>query len=92
MFESELMHGGIRVAIEQACGRSAFEKLAQLTLTRVVELQPGEGISFDPVLNTAPGVQLYPAWLADLRASAYARSRAGRDADQSDAAAHRLAL
>jgi hypothetical protein len=84
--------GGVQVAIEQACGGSAFEALARLTLTSVVELQPGEGISFDPVLNTAPGVRLYPAWLADLRASAYARSRDGRDAAQSDAAAPGVAF
>ena len=84
-------HDGFHVAIEQACGRSAFEKLAHLTLNSVVELQPADDISFDPVLNTAPGVQLYPTWLADLRASAYARSRAGRDADQSEGAAHRVA-
>jgi hypothetical protein len=73
--------GGVEVALEQACGGSAFEKLARLTLSRVVELQPGEDVSFDPVLNSAPGVKLYPGWLADLRASAYARSRDGRDAD-----------
>jgi hypothetical protein len=85
-------HGGVQVAIEQACGGTAFETLARLTLTSVVELQPGEGISFDPVLNTAPGVELHPPWLADLRASAYARSRDGRDAAQFDAAAPRAAF
>jgi hypothetical protein len=81
---NRLDRGGIEVALEQACGGSAFETLARLTLNRVVEFQPGEDISFDPVLNSAPGVKLYPGWLADLRASAYSRSRDGRDADQSD--------
>jgi hypothetical protein len=35
-------------------------------------------VPFDPVINTAPGVTLYPGWLADLRARAYQRSREGR--------------
>lgn len=72
---------GVDVALDQACGSSEFEKLGRLTLTSVVELAPGEDVSFDPVLNTAPGVKLFPGWLADLRASAYSRSRSGRDAD-----------
>jgi hypothetical protein len=84
-------HGGVHVAIEQARGSSTFENLARLTLTSVVELQSGEDISFDPVLNTAPGVQLYPGWLSDLRASAYARSRDGRDADQSEGEVRQVA-
>lgn len=76
-------HGGLEVAIEQARGSADFEKLARMTLNRVVDLGPGQDVSFDPVLNTAAGVKLYPGWLADLRASAYARSRDGRDADDS---------
>lgn len=73
-------NGGVEVALDQACGSSAFQKLARLKLTRLIELQSGQDVSFDPVLNTAPGVKLYPGWLADLRASAYARSRDGREA------------
>lgn len=71
--------GGIEFAIDQACGRGDFAPLARLTLTRVVEPEPD--VSFDPVTNTAPGVSLYPEWLADLRARAYRRSRDGRDAE-----------
>lgn len=72
--------GGVDVALDQACGSSAFRELGRLSLTKMVELPPGQDVSFDPVLNTAPGVKLYPGWLADLRASAYARSRDGREA------------
>ncbi|MDP7721527.1 phosphodiesterase [Mycobacterium sp. TY814] len=70
---------GVRVVLDQACGSSDFRELGRLSLTGVVELQPGQDVSFDPVLNTAPGVTLYPGWLADLRASTYARSRNGRE-------------
>jgi len=75
-----IRNGGVEVALDQASGGSAFRELGRLTLTRVVELSSGQDVSFDPVLNTAPGVKLYPGWLADLRASAYARSRDGREA------------
>jgi len=47
-------------------------------LTGVVDSEPD--VSFDPVDNIAPGLSLYPEWLADLRARAYRRSRDGRDA------------
>jgi hypothetical protein len=70
---------GIDFAIDQACGRGDFAPLARLTLTGVLDPEPD--VSFDPVANTAPGVSLYPEWLADLRARAYRRSREGRDAE-----------
>ncbi|OBJ55577.1 phosphodiesterase [Mycobacterium sp. 1423905.2] len=73
--------GGIQITLDQACGSSDFEKVARLTLNHIAGPWPGNDVSFDPVLNTAPGVKLYPGWLADLRASAYARSRGGREAD-----------
>ncbi len=79
-------NGGVEVKLDQACGSSAFQELARLRLTRVVELQPGQEVSFDPVVNTAPGVKLYPGWLADLRASAYARSRYGRETQRTEVA------
>ncbi|OBF81107.1 phosphodiesterase [Mycobacterium sp. 852002-51163_SCH5372311] len=72
--------GGVEVVLDQACGTSDFVLLARLTLTRVLDGQYGEDVSFDPVVNTAPGLKLYPEWLADLRARAYQRSREGRDA------------
>jgi hypothetical protein len=69
--------GGIEFAIDQACGRGEFAPLARLRLTGVLDDEPD--VSFDPVANTAPGLSLYPEWLADLRARAYRRSRDGRD-------------
>lgn len=72
-------HDGIQFTIDQACGRGNFAPLARLTLTGVIDPEPD--VSFDPVVNTAPGVSLYPGWLADLRARAYRRSRDGRDAE-----------
>ncbi|ORV92168.1 phosphodiesterase [Mycobacterium interjectum] len=68
---------GIDFAIDQACGRGDFAPLARLTLTGVLDGEPD--VSFDPVANTVPGLSLYPEWLAELRASAYQRSREGRD-------------
>jgi hypothetical protein len=70
--------GGIVVTIDQACGRADFEPLARLTLCNVIDPGQGDDVSFDPVMNTPPGLTLYPSWLADLRARAYHRSRAGR--------------
>jgi hypothetical protein len=76
--EQAIGAGGIDFAIDQACGRADFAPLARLRLTGVRD--PDPDVWFDPVANTAPGVNLYPEWLADLRARAYRRSREGRDA------------
>jgi hypothetical protein len=70
--------GGIEVALDQARGAGQFEPLARLSLSSLVDAETND-VSFDPVLNTAPGVGLYPGWLADLRARAYLRSREGRE-------------
>lgn len=63
--------------LDQAHGTAGFRPLARLVLTG---LDPGRDISFDPVVNTAPGVRLRPRWLAELRARAYRGSRDGRGA------------
>lgn len=76
-----LDRGTIEVALDQARGRGDFTPLGRLTLTGTVDPERGEDVSFDPVINTAPGLHLSPGWLADLRARAYQRSREGRDAD-----------
>ena len=70
--------GGIDVAIDQACGWGDFAPLARLTLSTVIDPGHGDDVSFDPVINSAPGLTLYPGWLADLRSRAYHRSREGR--------------
>lgn len=62
--------------LDQARGTADFRPLARLMLT---DLDHGEDVSFDPVVNTAPGVHLRPRWLAELRAQAYRGSRDGRD-------------
>lgn len=71
--------GGMEFTIDQARGRSDFVPLARLTLTGALDPEPD--VSFDPVANIAPGLSLYPQWLADLRARAYQRSRDGRGAE-----------
>ncbi len=71
--------GGIELTIGQACGTAEFSPLARVTLRKVATHAPHGDVSFDPVLNTAPRVTLYPGWLAGLRRSAYARSREGRE-------------
>jgi hypothetical protein len=76
--EQAIDGGGLDFSIDQACGRAHFAPLARLRLTGVRE--PDPDVSFDPVANIAPGVSMYPEWLADLRARAYRRSRDGRDA------------
>lgn len=70
----------VRFELDQACGTADFRPLAHLTLDRIVTGGPDDDVSFDPVLNTAPGVQLRPRWLSGLRALAYRGSRDGRDA------------
>ncbi|MDT5206546.1 MAG: hypothetical protein QOD34_3182 [Mycobacterium sp.] len=67
----------IVVEIDQARGTSPFEPLARATLTA---LRREQDLSFDPVQHKGPGVDMYPGWLADLRAAAYDRSRKGRAA------------
>ncbi|MCV7197303.1 phosphodiesterase [Mycobacterium angelicum] len=71
--------GGIEMEIDQACGTGHFEPLAHVKLTKVASPGLDDDVSFDPVLNTPPGVSLYPDWLAGLRKRAYAQSRDGRD-------------
>ncbi|BDB41361.1 MULTISPECIES: phosphodiesterase [Mycobacterium] len=73
-----ITHGGLELRLDQARGAADFEPLGELRLDR---LRTEGDVSFDPVRNTAPGVTLYPGWLAGLRTSAYAHSREGRDAD-----------
>ena len=74
-----IAHGGLQFEVEQACGRGRFTPVARLRLSDVIT--DGQDITFDPTLNSAPGVQLAPAWLTDFRRAAYRRSRAGRDAE-----------
>ncbi|MBV9721014.1 MAG: phosphodiesterase [Mycobacterium sp.] len=76
----QLEHGKIDIELDQARGTSQFCPLAHVTLAGVFTPQSDDDVSFDPVLHTAQGVQMYPPWLADLRARAYDRSRDGRDA------------
>lgn len=72
--------GGIELQLEQARGTGDFAPLARLTLDEIADSESEADFSFDPVRNTAPGVALYPGWLAGLRKSAYEKSREGRDA------------
>lgn len=69
---------GLEFEIEQAAGTGTFLRLARLTLHHVTPDR--NDVAFDPVLNTAPGVQLLPRWLTEFRRAAYRRSREGRDA------------
>ena len=57
--------------------------MATLRLTEVVPLaQEGDhDVAFDPVRHTAPDVAVWPDWLRNFRALAYASSREGRDAE-----------
>jgi hypothetical protein len=72
-----LERNDIVVEIDQARGTAPFQPLARATLTA---LRPTEDLSFDPVQHQGPGVDMYPGWLAHLRAAAYDRSRKGRAA------------
>ena len=73
---------GVVFDIHQAHGTGPFEPLAELTLTTVIPTDGDHDVSFDPALNTAPGVRLGPEWLTALRARAYLRSREGRHAPE----------
>ncbi len=70
---------GLEFEVEQAAGTGAFLRLARLTLTIITPDR--NDVAFDPVLNTAPGVQLLPGWLTRFREAAYRRSREGREAE-----------
>ncbi|OJZ75134.1 phosphodiesterase [Mycobacterium paraffinicum] len=76
-----LERDSIEVSLDQACGSGDFTPLGRLTLTGIVDPERAADVSFDPVINTPPGLNLHPRWLADLRARAYRRSRHGRDAE-----------
>ncbi|WP_167759595.1 phosphodiesterase [Mycobacterium sp. PS03-16] len=75
----QLSRGDLVYSIDQAAGSGAFGPLARLTLSE--EMPPDRDLSFDPTLNSAPGVSLTPGWLTDFRRAAYRRSREGRDAE-----------
>ncbi|MGV0633048.1 phosphodiesterase [Mycolicibacillus trivialis] len=70
----------IRIELDQAAGGAEFRPLAELSLLKRLVPVRDDDMAFDPVRNTAPGVQLVPHWLADLRAAAYRGSRTGRAA------------
>ncbi|MGE2715802.1 phosphodiesterase [Mycolicibacterium litorale] len=74
-----LARGDLEYSVEQAAGTGEFGPLARLTLSEVIP--PDRDMSFDPTLNTAPGVSLAPGWLTGFRRAAYRRSREGRDAE-----------
>jgi hypothetical protein len=71
--------GVIDFDVEQARVRGGFTPLARLSLTKISD--SAVDIAFDPVLHSAPGVELVPGWLTSFRRAAYRRSREGRDAD-----------
>lgn len=75
----QLSRGDLEYTVDQAAGTGEFSPVARLTLSEIVP--PDRDLSFDPTLNTAPGVSLAPAWLTDFRRAAYRRSREGRDAE-----------
>lgn len=77
----QLDGGEIRFELEQARGTAGFHPLAHLVLTGLEGTgDAGHDVSFDPTVNTAPGVELRPRWLTRLRADAYRASREGRAA------------
>lgn len=76
--------------LDQARGTAEFRPLARLVLNRLDTVGGADhDVSFDPTANTAPGVQLRPTWLAELRALAYRGSRKGRGAPQAIRSADR---
>jgi hypothetical protein len=78
---SEIGRGRVRFTLDQAHGTGEFRPLADLVLTGIDhDHGTDEDVTYDPVVNTAPGVELRPRWLAELRAQAYRGSRDGRDA------------
>lgn len=60
---NQLDRGEIEVELDQAHGTSNFCPLARAMLTKVFTPQIGDDVSFDPVLHTAQGVELYPRGL-----------------------------
>ena len=72
--------GGVEFDVQQAHGTGPFEPLAVLTLTASIPTDEQHDVSFDPARNTAPGVELGPQWLTELRERAYRLSRRGRQA------------
>lgn len=76
--------GGMEFEVDQACGTAPFEQLARLSLTEVIPAaeQSGTDIAFDPALNSADGVTLWPDWLLRFRRLAYRSSREGRDGSE----------
>jgi hypothetical protein len=75
--EHQIKSGGIELALDQARGAGDFTPLARVRLDTVIDTEQTD-VSFDPIINTAPGLTLFPGWLADLRVHAYQRSREGR--------------
>jgi hypothetical protein len=74
---TQLSKGDIEYQLEQSCGTGPFKPLALVRLTE--ELPSGSAdATFDPTIHSAPGVQLAPGWLTDIRRRAYDRSRRGR--------------
>ncbi|MGB3284633.1 phosphodiesterase [Mycolicibacter algericus] len=77
----EIERGRVCFELDQAHGTGDFRPLADLVLTGLDQCHGAcHDVSFDPIVNTAPGVVLRPRWLAALRAQAYRGSHDGRGA------------
>ncbi|WP_208113056.1 phosphodiesterase [Actinorugispora endophytica] len=70
----------LRFTLLAGAARGGWRPVARLTLDTVL---PEAGrLSFDPVLNRPPGLEMAPRWLAEAREAAYRGSRSGRRAPE----------
>jgi hypothetical protein len=65
-----------RLELSWAVGTSEWHPFAELVVGETVPTD-GEEVSFDPVLNTVPGLEIYP-WVRRLREPAYLSARRSR--------------
>lgn len=75
--------GGVRIALRVARPSGRWQDFAAVDVPDLDDVTDTD-VTFDPVLNSAPGLEPYP-WWAKLREPAYSAARHARGEDDTDA-------
>lgn len=65
------------LALAWAVGAGRWHQFAELSLDEAPTIGPDASVSFDPVKNVLPGLEVYP-WVRRLREPSYSTARASR--------------
>jgi hypothetical protein len=79
-FEDLVGRGPVEFTLRVSSWAGGWQDAGHLVVRTTVP--PEDGISFDPVANKPPGVEMVPAVVERIRERAYSGSRRGRHSDR----------